>query len=93
MKSAIAIILAGIVSDFISKAWALDALTPHEPVQILPVLSLTLGFNPGVAFDLHWQGWHWPAFNVADILICAGVVLIAVASLFGAPSKTETRSV
>lgn len=22
--------------------------------------------------DLHWQGWHWPAFNVADISICLG---------------------
>lgn len=22
--------------------------------------------------DLHWQGWHWPAFNVADIAICTG---------------------
>lgn len=22
--------------------------------------------------DLYWRGWHWPAFNVADIAICAG---------------------
>lgn len=23
--------------------------------------------------DFHWAGFHWPAFNVADIAICVGV--------------------
>lgn len=147
MKAVVATVISGAVADFASKAWALKALAPQEPVTVLPFLSMTLGFNPGVAFglfpaqswqgtalmiglqslivvglaymtvkaedrtsqlayslviagavgnivdrfrdglvtdffDLHWQGWHWPAFNVADILICAGVVLIAVGSLF-----------
>ena len=26
--------------------------------------------------DLHWRGHHWPAFNVADIGITAGIVLL-----------------
>lgn len=26
--------------------------------------------------DFHWSGLHWPAFNVADMAICAAVVLI-----------------
>jgi signal peptidase II len=26
--------------------------------------------------DLHWQGWHWPAFNLADMAICTGVALL-----------------
>lgn len=25
--------------------------------------------------DFHVGGWHWPAFNVADICICVGVAL------------------
>ncbi len=25
--------------------------------------------------DFHIGGWHWPAFNVADICICVGVAL------------------
>ncbi|MGQ0643980.1 MAG: signal peptidase II [Elusimicrobiota bacterium] len=29
--------------------------------------------------DFHWRGWHWPAFNVADSCICAGVALLALA--------------
>lgn len=27
--------------------------------------------------DVHWYQHHWPAFNVADSLICVGVFLLA----------------
>lgn len=26
--------------------------------------------------DFHWQGWHWPAFNIADSGITVGAFLI-----------------
>lgn len=28
--------------------------------------------------DAHWYSHHWPAFNVADSLICVGVILLAI---------------
>ena len=31
--------------------------------------------------DLYWRDWHWPTFNVADICITLGAVLILAASL------------
>ena len=31
--------------------------------------------------DFYWRDWHWPTFNVADIAITLGAVLILFASL------------
>ena len=31
--------------------------------------------------DVYWRDWHWPTFNVADIAITLGTVLILAASL------------
>jgi len=28
--------------------------------------------------DVHYRGWHWPAFNIADSAISVGVVLLAL---------------
>ncbi|PKO54813.1 MAG: signal peptidase II, partial [Betaproteobacteria bacterium HGW-Betaproteobacteria-2] len=40
---------------------------------------LTLGYV--VDFLLfHYQGWYWPAFNVADSAISCGVVLLLIDS-------------
>jgi len=33
------------------------------------------------SLDFHWGGWHWPAFNVADVAITCGVVLLVLASV------------
>lgn len=51
------------------------------PVALLCVMSGALGnaldrMVHGFVIDfidVHWQGYHWPAFNVADSLICVGV--------------------
>ena len=32
--------------------------------------------------DVHYSGWHWPAFNLADSAITLGVVALLVDSLF-----------
>ena len=38
--------------------------------------------------DVHYRGWHWPAFNVADSCITVGVILLALKILWGEKTKT-----
>lgn len=33
-------------------------------------------------FDFHALGYHWPAFNIADSLICIGVAILCWDSIF-----------
>lgn len=43
--------------------------------------------------DLYWQTWHWPAFNLADMAICAGAVLLVWHSFKTAsPNAIESKA-
>lgn len=49
-------------------------------------------FNNGAVRDfidvVYWPGKHWPAFNVADSMLCIGVGLLIISGLFTAqPSR------
>ena len=33
------------------------------------------------AFDFYWRDWHWPAFNLADIAIVLGALLLVFVGL------------
>jgi signal peptidase II len=43
-------------------------------------------FNDGLVRDfidvVYWPGRHWPAFNVADSLLCIAVGLLLISSIF-----------
>jgi signal peptidase II len=39
--------------------------------------------------DLHFRGYHWPAFNVADSSISIGVVLLAIRLLRPGPPAAD----
>lgn len=65
--------------------------------------SLILGGALGNAFDravrgqvvdyidLHLNGWHWPAFNIADIAIVAGAIVIVALTVISAeiPARAD----
>lgn len=38
--------------------------------------------------DLHWAGYHWPAFNVADSAITVGALVLILDSLFVREKKS-----
>jgi signal peptidase II len=55
----------------------LSGLAPSTSAFLLSALSLR--FGAVVDFlDVHLGGAHWPAFNVADVAICAGVGLLVL---------------
>jgi signal peptidase II len=41
--------------------------------------------------DFHYSGWHWPAFNVADMALCAAVALLIVLELSGRGSSSTAQ--
>lgn len=45
--------------------------------------------------DLHWQDWHWPAFNLADIFVVgsAGLLVLASFNTRAAPSSGASERV
>ncbi|QWD62908.1 signal peptidase II [Polynucleobacter sp. MWH-UH25E] len=80
-------------------------LRKHQDEKLLCIaLSLILGGAAGNVLDrlmygavvdfidLHYAGWHWPAFNVADSAICVGAALIIVSELrksFGKSTQSQ----
>lgn len=75
--------------------WLTLLIRQHASERLLPlaaamILGGALGnvidrlrFGAVVDFlDVHAAGWHWPAFNVADSAISAGVVLLVLQQLF-----------
>ncbi len=39
--------------------------------------------------DFHWNGYHWPAFNVADAAIAVGAAILVYDSLFPGAEKNK----
>lgn len=42
--------------------------------------------------DLHWRGWHWPTFNLADVAICLGVALLLATTIRPASAASVSSS-
>jgi signal peptidase II len=82
-------ILAFVVSGWLF--WMLPQLDRLQRVAAALIAAGAIGnaidrlrFGRVVDFiDLHWGGWHWPAFNIADAAITTGAVLWACQILLG----------
>ncbi|MCZ7591422.1 MAG: signal peptidase II [Kiritimatiellae bacterium] len=42
-------------------------------------------------FDFFMGGWHWPAFNIADAAICAGVGIYIISAFWDAQHPLNDR--
>ncbi len=79
-------------------AWALRARSAAERIGLSLIAGGALGnildrWRQGAVtdfLDFHWRGWHWPAFNGADVFISLGVLMLLLAGFKPAP-KPETE--
>jgi signal peptidase II len=66
--------------------WRLPNRSRLLPSALMLVLGGAIGnlidrlrFGYVIDFiDVHYQGWHWPAFNIADSAIVLGVILLLI---------------
>lgn len=81
---------AGIGIFILIWLWRLPLTARALPVALMLLLGgaignlidrITLGYVIDF-IDVHYRGWHWPAFNVADSAIVSGVILMLIESLF-----------
>lgn len=42
--------------------------------------------------DIYIGSWHWPTFNIADLAICTGTILIIVESFFHSIDQSAANS-
>lgn len=40
--------------------------------------------------DVHWRGYHWPAFNIADSFITVGVIILITHSVFSSHGESSS---
>ncbi len=93
------IVVASVISVFLLVwMWRLPLQARALPAALALVLGgaignlvdrATLGYVVDF-IDVHYAGWHWPAFNLADSAIVIGVGLMMIESLL--PPRAPARS-
>lgn len=92
-----------LVIALVASAWLVWQLS--RPLRKLEALSysLILGGALGNAFDravrgqvidyldFHLRGWHWPAFNIADMAIVGGVIALVLQSLMSVENPAAAK--
>jgi signal peptidase II len=65
-----------ILIDQASKYWVLHSFTAYEPINLLPVLNISLAYNTGASFGFlsqagEWHKWFFAGFNVLMSVVLA----------------------
>lgn len=90
------IALTGIITALIG-AWALRSKTKLERAGMGMIFGGSIGnitdrIRHGAAtdfLDFYWKHWHWPTFNMADVAIFIGAMLLLFCVL---PQRRKMRT-
>ena len=77
----------------------------RKPMRLIEQLALSLILGGAVGngldravrgyvvdfLDFYWRGWHWPAFNIADIGIVCGAGLMIFAAFIPVSARVDSR--
>lgn len=93
----LAVVAAAICLALLIWLWRLPQRARILPSAIALVLGGAIGnlidrirFGYVVDFiDVHYAGWHWPAFNLADSAIVIGVILLLLDALIPRRSRSK----
>lgn len=76
MRKWLAVALAVIVADHLTKFWVTSALDYQEAVPVLPFFSLVLVYNTGAAFSFLADAGGWQRWFFIVVGIVATVVIV-----------------
>ncbi|MHB1091286.1 signal peptidase II [Thiobacillus sp.] len=76
MRKWLAVALAVIVADHLTKFWVSSALDYQEAVPVLPFFSLVLVYNTGAAFSFLADAGGWQRWFFIVVGIVATVVIV-----------------
>lgn len=95
------LVLAGIKMVIVAGllVWAMRTARSTETVSLGLIAGGAVGnvldrMRQGAVtdfLDFHVGNWHWPAFNMADVMITMGVVLLITGSLWPARSTVASQ--
>ena len=68
--------VAVLIVDQLAKRAVVEMLDPYQPLALLPVLNLTLAFNPGAAFSLLADGGGWQRWALAAVALAVSAYLV-----------------
>lgn len=96
------IFLAATLVAVVAILWIAKGAEPKDKLLFIALGSIMGGalgnlidrvrFRAVVDFlDFHVGGWHWPAFNVADIAICLGAALTALLAFRPLPTPSSSK--
>lgn len=96
------LVLSGMTSVVVAGllVWAVRVAKPLETICLGTIAGGATGnvvdrFRQGAVtdfLDFHLGGWHWPAFNLADVTIVVGAILLIAASLWPPSSVPDPRT-